>query len=286
VDAPVPGAEVSYDALLDLAVDVAVEAADLVRSRRRAGVEVAATKSSPVDVVTEVDKESERLIFERLTSARPRDGFLGEEGARAPSASGVVWVVDPIDGTVNFLYGIPAYAVSIAASVDGEPVAGVVVNVESGERFTATKGGGAFLDGRPLRVADTRPAPPLSQRLVGTGFNYVEEIKLLQTTAVSAMLHEVRDIRRIGSAALDLCSVAARRLDAYVEEGLNPWDVAAGGLVATEAGALLETHPGVGGRDCVVCAPATGFEELRDLVVRSGFLRHPGHDPGAAGDRE
>jgi myo-inositol-1(or 4)-monophosphatase len=283
---PVPGPEVSYAALLDLAVDVAVEAADLVRERRRAGVEVAATKSSPVDVVTEVDKESERLIFERLTSARPRDGFLGEEGASAPSASGVVWVVDPIDGTVNFLYGIPAYAVSIAASVDGEPVAGVVVNVESGERFTATKGGGAFLDGRPLRVADTRPAPPLSQRLVGTGFNYVEEIKLLQTTAVSAMLHEVRDIRRIGSAALDLCSVAARRLDAYVEEGLNPWDVAAGGLVATEAGALLETHSGVGGRDCVVCAPASGFEELRDLVVRSGFLRPPGHDPGAAGDRE
>jgi myo-inositol-1(or 4)-monophosphatase len=262
----------SYGALLELAVDVAVEAAELVRERRRAGVEVAATKSSPVDVVTEVDKESERLIFERLTTARPRDGFLGEEGASAPSASGVVWVVDPIDGTVNFLYGIPAYAVSIAASVGGEAVAGVVVSVESGERFTATKGGGSFLDGRPLRVADTRPAPALSQRLVGTGFNYVEQVKLLQTTAVSAMLREVRDIRRIGSAALDLCFVAARRLDAYVEEGLNPWDVAAGGLVATEAGAVLETHPGVGGRDCVVCAPATGFEELRDLVARSGFL--------------
>jgi myo-inositol-1(or 4)-monophosphatase len=262
----------SYDALLRLAVGVGVEAAGLVRERRRAGVEVAATKSSPVDIVTEVDKESERLIFERLTTARPRDGFLGEEGASAPSASGVVWVVDPIDGTVNFLYGIPAYAVSIAASVDGETVAGVVVNVESGERFTATKGGGAFLDGRPLRVADTRPAPALSQRLVGTGFNYVERVKLLQTAAVSALLHEVRDIRRIGSAALDLCFVAARRLDAYVEEGLNPWDVAAGGLVATEAGALLETHPGVGGRDCVVCAPAAGFEELRDLVARSGFL--------------
>jgi myo-inositol-1(or 4)-monophosphatase len=283
---PVPGPEVSYAALLDLAVDVAVEAADLVRERRRAGVEVAATKSSPVDVVTDVDKESERLIFERLTGARPRDGFLGEEGASAPSASGVVWVVDPIDGTVNFLYGIPAYAVSIAASVDGEPVAGVVVNVESGERFTATKGGGAFLDGSPLRVADTRPAPALSQRLVGTGFHYVERIKLLQTTAVAAMLHEVRDIRRMGSAALDLCSVAASRLDAYVEEGLNPWDVAAGGLVATEAGALLETHPGVGGRDCVVCAPATGFDELRDMVVRSGFLRRPAREPGPAGSRE
>lgn len=265
--------EPAYDDLLGLAVEVALEAADLVRRGRRDGVEVAATKSSPVDVVTEVDRASERLIFERLMTARPGDGFLGEEGASAPSTSGVEWVVDPIDGTVNFLYGIPSYAVSIAASAGGRVVAGVVVNVESGERFTATLGGGAFLDGRPLRVPSEEPAPPLSQRLVGTGFSYVVDVKVLQTAAVSALLHEVRDIRRIGSAALDLCSVAAGRLDGYVEEGLNPWDVAAGGLVATESGALLETHPGVGGGGCVVCAPATGFPEFRELVARSGFLR-------------
>jgi myo-inositol-1(or 4)-monophosphatase len=121
---------------------------------------------------------------------------------------------------------------------------------------------------------------------VGTGFNYLEEIKLLQTAAVAAMLHEVRDIRRIGSAALDLCSVAAGRLDAYVEEGLNPWDVAAGGLVAREAGARVETHPGVGGRDCFVCAPESGFAEVLDLVSRSGFLRARGGPADDARDRE
>jgi myo-inositol-1(or 4)-monophosphatase len=261
-----------YDDLLALAVDVAEEAADLVRTRRRAGVEVSGTKSSPVDVVTEVDKASERLIFERLMEARPGDGFLGEEGASAESTSGVVWVVDPIDGTVNFLYGIPHYAVSIAASLEGRTVAGVVVNVQSGERFTATLGGGAHLDGEPLLLPVGAPKP-LSQRLVGTGFNYVAEIKQKQTVAVSALLHEVRDIRRIGAAALDLCSVGAGRLDAFIEEGLNPWDVAAGGLVATEAGARLESRPGVGGTDCFLCAPETGFAELTDLVERCGFLR-------------
>ena len=258
--------------LLALAVEVADEAAELVRRRRRGGVEVSGTKSSPVDVVTEVDKAAERLIFDRLTGARPGDGFLGEEGASAVSTSGVEWIVDPIDGTVNFVYGIPFYAVSIAAAVDGEPVAGVVVNVHSGERFTATRGGGAFLDGVRLTLPDDA-GKPLSQRLVGTGFNYVAEVKLLQTVAVSAMLHEVRDIRRMGSAALDLCAVACGRVDGFVEEGLNRWDMAAGGLVATEAGAVLEKAVGVGGTDAYLCAPAGGFAAFLDLVERCGFLR-------------
>ncbi len=270
-----------HDELLALAESVAVETAEMVRVMRREGVQVAATKSSPVDVVTEVDRAAERLIFERLMAARPEDGFLGEEGARSESTTGVVWVVDPIDGTVNFLYGLPSYAVSIAATVDDEPVAGVVVNVVSGERYTATRGGGAFLDGVRLLLSPTGEGKDLSQRLVGTGFNYLAEIKVLQTVAVSAMLHEVRDIRRIGSAALDLCAVAAGRLDAYVEEGLNAWDMAAGGLVATEAGARLEAHPGIGGTDCFLCAPEAGFTSFRELVVRSGFLRaEPGRAPG------
>jgi myo-inositol-1(or 4)-monophosphatase len=268
-------AAAEYDGLLELGVAVAVEAAELVRVRRRAGVEVSATKSSPVDIVTEVDRATERLIFERLMTARPDDGFLGEEGASSEATSGVVWVVDPIDGTVNFLYGIPTYAVSIAAVVGGQSVAGVVVNVQSGERFTATLRGGAFLDGDRLQVHSGEPVP-LSHRLVGTGFNYVAEIKARQTVAVSAMLHEVRDIRRIGSAALDLCAVACGRYDAFVEEGLNAWDMAAGALVATEAGALLEKRPGVGGTDCVLCAPAVGFDEFRDLVERCAFLRPSG----------
>jgi myo-inositol-1(or 4)-monophosphatase len=262
----------SYDDLLALAVEVAQEAAELVRRGRREGVEVAATKSSPVDIVTEVDRASERLIFDRLMGARPDDGFLGEEGASARSTSGVVWIVDPIDGTVNFLYGLPHYSVSIAASVDDRVVAGVVLNVHSGELFTATRGGGSFQDGARLRVAGPGSTAPLAQRLVGTGFNYVAAVKAKQTVAVSAMLHEVRDIRRLGSAALDLCSVGCGRVDAFVEEGLNVWDMAAGGLVATEAGARLEQHPGVGGNPCYLCAPEAGFEEFRDLVARSGFL--------------
>jgi myo-inositol-1(or 4)-monophosphatase len=272
--------EHDHAGLLALAVDVAEEAAELVRVQRREGVEVADTKSSPVDVVTAVDRASERLIFERLMAARPGDGFLGEEGAASESESGVVWVVDPIDGTVNFLYGIPAYAVSIAAMVDGVSVAGVVVNVASGERFTASLGGGAFLDGRPLQVG--REDKALAQRLVGTGFNYLADVKVKQTVAVSAMLHEVRDIRRIGAGAHAQWAVAAGRIDAFVEEGLNLWDMAAGGLVATEAGAVLEKHPGVGGNECYLCGPASGFDAFRDLVARSGFLA-PGQPVSDAG---
>jgi myo-inositol-1(or 4)-monophosphatase len=260
---------VEYDGLLDLARDVALEAADLVRAERRKGVEVSATKSSPVDIVTEVDRAAESLIYERLMAARPDDGFLGEEGGSSSSTSGVTWVVDPIDGTVNFLYGIPQYSVSIAARLGDRVVAGVVVNVESGEVFAATLGGGATCDGKPLRVRDV---VPLSERLVVTGFNYVLDVRTRQAAAVAALLPEVRDIRRLGSAALDLCAVAAGRADAYVEEGLNAWDMAAGGLVATEAGARLEVRLGAGGHDCVLCAPADGYADFAGLVTRCGFL--------------
>jgi myo-inositol-1(or 4)-monophosphatase len=261
----------AYDELLTLAVQVATEAADLVRERRVGGVEVSATKTSPTDIVTEVDKAAERLIYDRLTTARPEDGFVGEEGASVESTSGVSWVVDPIDGTVNFFYGIPAYAVSIAAVVDGDSVAGAVLNVVTRELFTATLGGGAFLDGSPLRLPTGDPVP-LSQRLVGTGFSYLLETRMRQAAAMSAMLRQVRDVRRIGSAALDLCFVAAGRFDAYVEEGLHEWDKAAGGLVATEAGAVLSRRVGIGGGDCYVCAPHNGFQEFLELVEECGFL--------------
>ncbi|MFZ5848336.1 MAG: inositol monophosphatase family protein [Actinomycetota bacterium] len=255
--------------LLELARDVALEAAALVRGRREAGVSVTDTKSSPVDIVTEADRAAEELIYTRLTQARPGDGFLGEEGSSAASETGVTWVVDPIDGTVNFLYGIPQYAVSIAAAREDGAVAGVVVNVASGETFTATRGGGAWLDGRRLRV---REVVALEQRLIGTGFNYVREVRTAQAAAVGRLLATVRDVRRLGSAALDLCAVAAGRLDGYVEEGLNPWDMAAGGLVATEAGATVATRPGVGGTTCVLAAPAGGFTEFADLTESCGFF--------------
>jgi myo-inositol-1(or 4)-monophosphatase len=257
-------------ALLALARDVAVEAAELVAERRDAGVTVAATKSSPVDVVTEADRAAEQLIHGRLLEARPHDGFVGEEGGDAASTSGVTWVVDPIDGTVNFLYGIPHYAVSIAARVGDEVVAGVVVDVAKGEVFTATRGGGAWCGASRLAV---RTGAVPGEQLVATGFNYEKEVRVLQAAAAAAMMPEVRDVRRLGSAALDLCWLGAGRIDAYVEEGLNEWDLAAGGLVAEEAGARVEVHPGVGGKDCVVAAPVGAFDRFADLVRRSGFLR-------------
>ena len=259
-----------YDDLLALACEVAEEAARLVADRRRRGVRVAGTKSSQVDIVTEVDRAAEALIRDRLLADRPGDGFLGEEGGESDgSTTGVTWVVDPIDGTVNFLYGIPQYAVSIAARVDDVVVAGVVLNVGTGERFTATSGGGSFRDGERLRVRDT---VPLAERLVLTGFSYVAEVRARQAEAVSRLLPRVRDIRRFGSAALDLCAVAAGRADGYVEEGVNPWDVAAGGLVATEAGARLRTGTGTGGMRLVVCAPEPGFEALSAAVQECGFV--------------
>jgi myo-inositol-1(or 4)-monophosphatase len=255
--------------LLDLARTVALEAAALVADHRRGDVAVAATKSSEVDVVTEADRASERLVYERITAARPDDGFLGEEGHDAAGTSGVTWVVDPIDGTVNYLYDLPQYAVSIAAEVDGEVVAGVVVDVAKDEVFTATRGGGAWLGDRRLSV---RPVPPLAETLVLTGFNYDRDMRAAQARAMTVMIPEVRDIRRYGAASLDFCAVAAGRADAYVEAGLNPWDAAAGGLVATEAGARLEKTVGAAGLDCYVCVPEAGFDRFRDLVVRAGLL--------------
>jgi myo-inositol-1(or 4)-monophosphatase len=261
------------ESLLELARDVALEAADLVRSRRAGRVDVADTKSSPTDIVTEADRAAEDLVYGRLTGARPGDGFLGEEGAAAESSSGVTWVVDPIDGTVNFLYGIPQYAVSIAAERDGAAVAGVVVSVADGEVFTAVRGGGAYVDGRPLRVRDV---VPLDQRLVATGFSYVRPTRMLQAAAVGRMLASVRDVRRMGSAALDLCMVAAGRVDAYLEEGVKPWDVAAAALVATEAGAVVGRRSGAGGNTCVLAAPAAGFGEFEELAGSCGFFAADG----------
>ena len=255
--------------LLAVARPVAREAAELVRGRRAAGVTVAATKTSAVDVVTEADRASEELIRTRLLAARPDDAFLGEEGGSATGASGVRWIVDPIDGTVNFLYGIPQYAVSIAAEYAGVVVAGVVLNVATGVEYAASAGGGARRDGVLLSV---RESAPLSERLVLTGFNYEAEVRVVQSTALARLLPRVRDIRRMGSCALDLCSIAEGSADAYVEEGVALWDHAAGALVAREAGATCEVTVGAAGKEAVVCAPAHGFAEFREAVLESGFL--------------
>jgi myo-inositol-1(or 4)-monophosphatase len=233
--------------LLALAVDTAREAAELVARGRPWAAQDVGTKSSPVDVVTAVDKASEQLIVGRLLAARPDDGLLGEEGASREGTSGVRWLVDPIDGTVNFLYDLPAYAVSIAAEVDGEVRAGAVLNVATGELFTATSGGGSHLStparAEPMRLTGSRPAS-LEQTLVATGFGYRAEQRREQGAVVARLLPQVRDIRRNGSAALDLCSVAAGRVDTYYELNLNPWDHAAGALVAAEAGIVVTGLPG------------------------------------------
>ena len=259
--------------LLALAVTTAREAGELVRSMRTSGVDVAATKSSPTDVVTEADRTCEELIRKRLLGARPEDGFIGEEsagveGGDIASRSGVTWIVDPIDGTVNYLYGLPQYAVSIAAARDGQVVAGVVHGPDLEEEYVATLGGGATRNGVPLQVRST---PPLAQALVSTGFSYETAIRARQAFAVALMLPQVRDIRRRGSCALDLCAVAAGLSDGYVEEGPNTWDYAAGGLVATEAGATFEVWPTAADRELVVCAPTPGWADFEVLVRACGF---------------
>jgi myo-inositol-1(or 4)-monophosphatase len=262
--------------LLDVAVDAAHAAADLVGSRSRGEVTVAATKSSDVDVVTEADRSAELLIRDRIGATRPDDAFLGEEGDDVPGTTGVRWVIDPIDGTVNFLYGLPQYAVSIAAEVDGGIVAGVVLNVASGVEFTAyvddTGVTRSRRDGDPIRVRET---VPLAQRLVSTGFGYDARLRELQARALVHLVPRIRDIRRLGSCALDLCHVAEGTLDGYVEEGVNLWDHAAGALVAQGAGATVEVTTGAGGGRLIVCAPADGFAELRMLVADAGYLAAP-----------
>ncbi|MCW8217264.1 inositol monophosphatase family protein [Streptomyces griseolus] len=254
--------------LLDLALEAARRAGALLRDGRPADLGVAATKSSPIDVVTEMDIGAEKLITGFLSDRRPADGFLGEEGASAEGTSGVRWVIDPLDGTVNYLYGLPTWAVSIAAERDGERVVGVVEAPMRRETFHAVLGSGAHLNGEPLRC---RPTAPLDQALVSTGFNYVTEVRAHQAEVARRLIPRLRDIRRGGSAAIDLCDVAAGRLDGYFERGLHPWDLAAGDLIAREAGALTGGRPGLpADGDLTVAATPGVFEPLQALLEELG----------------
>ncbi|WP_274912810.1 inositol monophosphatase family protein [Streptomyces sp. WZ-12] len=263
-----PHADPLNDELLELALEAARRASTLLRDGRPADLGVAATKTSPIDVVTEMDLASEKLITDFLGEHRPHDGFLGEEGAGSPGTSGVRWVIDPVDGTVNYLYGLPSWAVSIAAEKDGETVVGVVAAPMRGETYQAVRGGGAYCNGEPV---SHRPAPPLSQALVGTGFGYLTERRAAQAEVARALIPQVRDIRRGGSAAIDLCDVACGRLDGYYERGLNPWDLAAGVLIASEAGALTGGRPGkVASHELTVAASPGVFAELQPLLEELG----------------
>lgn len=273
-----PGASPSADAsdpidvefLRALAVEVATETGRIIVDERPERLEVA-TKSTETDVVTEMDQRAQDHIVEVLGRRRPQDGFLGEEeGETRVGESGITWVVDPIDGTVNYLYGVPAYSVSIAA-VTGDPhtpgawtpVAGAIVNPESGEVYSAALGHGATrqdADGRVRRLATSQEAG-LGQSLVATGFGYAPARRAWQAAVLADLLPDIRDIRRIGSAALDLCRVAEGSVDAYYERGLNPWDLAAGWLIVTEAGGVVS---GAG----PTSAPSA------DLLVAAGNALH------------
>ncbi|WP_374953522.1 inositol monophosphatase family protein [Pseudoclavibacter sp. RFBG4] len=256
-----------------MAVTVATEAAELVAARRLEGVAVADTKSSSVDIVTASDRESEAHIRRRLEGLRPGDGFFGEESDASASTTGLTWVVDPIDGTVNYLYGYPNYAVSVAVVV-GDPgsepssfttLAAAVVNPEGRETFTAVRGQGAWCNGGRLHVD---AAPPLELALVGTGFSYSAERRVQQAEQWMALAGRVRDLRRVGAASLDLCNIAINRLDAYYESGLNPWDHAGAALVAREAGAVV-VGEGLGreGRRLIIAA-RPGLEQELVRYVR------------------
>jgi myo-inositol-1(or 4)-monophosphatase len=283
-------ASTSDETLLELrsvAVGVAREAGDMLADR--AGqVEVAATKSSPTDVVTEMDRRSEELIRARILAARPADAILGEEGGQTGDADGapVRWVIDPLDGTVNYLYGLHDWAVSIAAEVrwaeggevggveGGEVgrriVAGAVFVPMRGEMFSAIRGHGAFLQAgddswNPLHC---RPGVPLDQALIGTGFGYLAARRKIQGEVVAALLPRVRDIRRIGVASVDLCAVAAGRLDGFYERGLNYWDWAAGALVAAESGAVVGGLNGAPVSSSMTVAAGPGlFGPLADALA-------------------
>jgi myo-inositol-1(or 4)-monophosphatase len=254
----------SYADLLALADAAAREAGRLLVEQRPAEVTVAATKSSPTDVVTAMDQASERLLRERLLGARPGDGMLGEEGGGTPGTSGVRWVVDPIDGTVNYLYGLAHWAVSVAAEVDGVVVAGVVHAPVLGHTWSATLDGPARCDDEPVH-ASTRTV--LAKALVATGFGYAATRRARQAQVLLDVLPVVRDIRRAGAASLDLCAVASGQVDAYYEQGLKPWDLAAGGLVAARAGARVGgLHGGPAGERLVVAAPPALFAQLTAVL--------------------
>jgi len=258
-----------------LAVDIAREAGELARSRRDAGVAIAATKSALADIVTEADREVEALIHARLNAARPEDGFLGEETGGEAGASGITWVVDPIDGTVNYAYGIPTYAVSIAA-VRGEPtperwevLAGAVHNPVSGEMFHAALHEGAWLGMLRLGVNVEVGA---AGALIGTGFGYDPSTHAGDLALIERVMPIARDLRRAGAASLDLASVAAGRLDAYYERGLQPWDLAAGSLLVTEAGGRFgRAEPDGSARAPLVLAASPGvFDQLATITGLAG----------------
>ena len=255
--------------LLDLATELA-RAAGQAHARGLTGQLRLETKSTPTDLVSHIDKEAERLIVGRLAELRPNDAVLAEEGTLRSSDSGVRWVIDPLDGTTNYVYGYPAFAVSIAVEVDGQAAVGVVNDTSAGRLYQAVTGSGARCDGRVLRA---RRQTDLSQALVATGFSYDAAQREQQGLATAHVLGRVRDIRRAGSAALDLCQLAAGHVDAYWELDLSPWDHAAGALIAREAGAeVVFPEPAHGRGPAVVATSAALLPAFLELLREADAL--------------
>lgn len=257
---------------MEIARELAAETGELI-ARGRSQAEVSATKSSPIDIVTQMDVAAEAHLRARLEQLRPDDAILGEEGDAKPGTSGTTWVLDPIDGTVNYLYGLPFFAVSVAA-VAGEPspltwkpLAGAVHD-GTGVTWSAYRAGGAFRDGEPLVRTTT---PTLDGALLGTGFQYQASRRERQGQIVAQLLGQVRDIRRLGAAAVDLCLVAAGQLDAFYEHGLNAWDFAAGALIASEAGVRVAGIDGGPATErLTIAAMPDLWDTLRDAIIAAG----------------
>jgi myo-inositol-1(or 4)-monophosphatase len=270
-----PGSETDSetDEVLGLALRLAREAGALLLRRRGTSHGLIGTKTSITDLVSDVDRASEELLVEAIRSARPHDGILAEEGTADSGASGWRWVIDPLDGTVNYLYGLPAYAVSVAVERDGHPEVAVVVDPVHDETFAAVRGRGATLNDEPITVSDRAE---LALALVGTGFSYGADRRASQAAVLAEVLPAVRDIRRAGAASVDLCWVACGRLDGFYEQGLQPWDLAAGALVAREAGAIVGDLSGNPPSTIFTMAsPPALFEPLRSLLVEAGARPYP-----------
>ena len=253
--------------MLVLASRLAREAGRMVREgRAQAGVSAALTKSTATDVVTEFDTASEALIVGGILAARPTDGIVGEEGTDTPGTSGVDWLIDPIDGTTNFLYGLPGWGVSIAARTELGTQVGVVYVPSVDELFTATAGGGAFLNGAPIACSTT---DELALALVASGFSYAAERRALQAQRIALLMPQIRDLRRLGAAAPDLCNLAAGRVDVYFEQWLGPWDLAAGELIARESGCLTGSLDGGPVRpSSVLAANPALFHPMQRLIAQ------------------
>lgn len=253
--------------LLGVAEGLARRAGDMALAGRKRGLQDVSTKTSRTDMVTEYDKASEELIYAGLRASRPLDSIVGEEGASHVGSNDITWFIDPIDGTSNFLYDIPMWAVSIGARQNGVAIAGAVYVAAAGEMFTATRGGGAHLNGTPISCnLEAR----LETALVATGFSYAPESRPIQASRVAKMIGRIRDIRRFGAAAVDMCYVACGRLDGYFEENLHEWDIAAGDLIAREAGCRTGDFRGgpIRPAETMTASPAI-FEALGRLIVES-----------------